>query len=63
MNFLLRPYVKEAEDYSDDDDIKQLFDKSEEFCFSHRGSYTGCKYDYPLSEWIKSLIETKKKNG
>ena len=55
----MRPYVKEAEDYSDDD-IEQLFDKSDEFCFSHRDSYTGCKYNYPLSEWIKSLTETKK---
>ena len=58
----LRPYVKEAEDYSDDD-IKQLFETSDEFCFSHRDSYTGCKYDYPLSEWIKSLTETKKRMG
>ena len=33
----LRPYVKEAEDYSDDD-IKQLFDKSDEFCFFNRDS-------------------------
>ena len=56
----LRPHVKEAEDYSDND-IKQLFDKSDEFCFFQRDSYAGCKYDYPLSEWIKSLTETKKK--
>ena len=58
----MRPYVKEAEDYSDDD-IEQLFDKSDEFCFSHRDSYTGCKYDYLLTEWIKSLTETKKRMG
>ena len=57
----LRPCVKEAEDYGNND-IKQLFDKRDEFCFSHRDSYTG-KYHYPLSEWIKSLTETKKKNG
>ena len=54
----LRPCVKEAEDYGNND-IKQLFDKRDEFCFSHRDSYTG-KYNYPLSEWIKSLTETKK---
>ena len=55
----LRPYVKEAEDYSNDN-IEQVFDKSDKFCFSHCDSYTGCKYDYPLSKWIKSLTETKK---
>ena len=55
----LKPYVKEAEDCSNDD-IKQLFDKSDEFC-SHRDSYTGYRHEYPLSEWIKSLTETKKK--
>ena len=57
----LRPCVKEAEDYGNND-IKQLFDKRDEFCFSHRDSYTG-KYNYPLSEWIKSLTETKKRMG
>ena len=57
----LRPCVKEAEDYGNND-IKQLFDKRDEFCFSHRDSYTG-KYNYPLSQWIKSLTETKKRMG
>ena len=57
----LRPCVKEAEDYGNND-IKQLFDKRDEFCFSHRDSYTG-KYNYPLSEWIKSLKVTKKRIG
>ena len=57
----LKPFVKEAEDYGNND-IKQLFDKSDEFCFSHCDSYTG-KYNYPLSEWIKSLKVTKKRIG
>ena len=57
----LKPFVKEAEDYGNND-IKQLFDKSDELCFSHCDSYTG-KYNYPLSEWIKSLTETKKRMG
>ena len=59
----LIPYVKEAEDYSDDDNIKHLFDKSDEYCFSRRDSYTGCKYNCPFSDWIKSLTETKKRMG
>ena len=57
----LRPCVKEAKDYSNND-IKQLFDKRDKFCFPHRDSYTG-KYNYPLSEWIKSLTDAKKRMG
>ena len=58
----LKPYVKEAEDCSNDD-IKQLFGKSDEFCFSYRDSYTSYRHEYPLSKWIKSLSETKKTMG
>ena len=58
----LKPYVKEAEDCSNDD-IKQLFGKSDEFCFSYRDSYTSYRHEYPLSKWIKSLSETKKRMG
>ena len=42
-------------------DCQQLFDNSDEFYFSHRDSCTGYRHEYPLSEWIKSLTETKKK--
>ena len=42
-------------------DCQQLFDNSDEFCFSHRDSYTGYRHEYPLSEWIESLTKTKKK--
>ena len=58
----LKPYVKEAEHCSNDD-IKQLFGKSDEFCFSYRDSYTSYRHEYPLSKWIKSLSETKKRMG
>ena len=57
----LRPLVREAMDYGPKD-CQHFFDNSDEFCFSHCDSYTG-KYEYPLSEWIKSLTETKKRMG
>ena len=56
----LKPYVKETVDCGND--IKQLFDKSDECC-SYRDSYTGYRHEYLLSEWIKSLMETKKGMG
>ena len=57
----LRPLVREAMDYGPKD-CQHFFDDSDEFCFSHSDSYTG-KYEYPLSEWIKSLTKTKKRMG
>ena len=54
-------FVVECYDFQDRDEFDQLFHKKNEYCFSHRDSYTG-KYNYLLSEWIKSLTETKK-NG
>ena len=54
-------FVVECYDFQDRDEFDQLFHKKNKYCFSHRDSYTG-KYNYPLSEWIKSLTETKK-NG
>ena len=56
----LRLLVREAMDYGPKD-CQQLFDNSDEFCFSHHDSYTGYRHEYPLSEWIESLTETKKK--
>ena len=56
----LRLLVREAMDYGPKD-CQQFFDNSDEFCFSDRDSYTGYRHEYPLSEWIKSLTETKKK--
>ena len=58
----LRLLVREAMDYGPKD-CQQLFDNSDEFCFSHRDSYTGYKHECPLSEWNKSLTETKKRMG
>ena len=57
----LRPLVREAMDYGPKD-CQHFFDNSDEFCFSHCDSYTG-KYEYPLSEWIKSLTKIKKRMG
>ena len=56
----LRPLVREAMDYGPKD-CQPFFDNSDEFCFSHHDSYTGYRYEYPLSEWSESLTETKKK--
>ena len=58
----LKPYVKEAEDYGSDD-IKQLFDKRDKFCFSHRHSYA-IKYNYRVDQkfdrdkkkWVNKII-------
>ena len=58
----LRLLVREAMDYGPKD-CQRLFDNSDEFYFSHRDSCTGYRHEYPLSEWIKSLTETKKKMG
>ena len=54
----LKAYVKEAEDYGNDD-IKQLFDKSEKFCFSHRDSYV-IKYNYRVDQ---TFDRDKRKTG
>ena len=53
-------FLVECYEFQDRDEFEQLFDKKDEYCFSHRDELG--KYDYPLSEWIKSLTETKK-NG
>ena len=58
----LRSLVREAVDCKPKD-CQHFFDNSDEFCFSHRDSYTGYKHEYPLSEWNKSLTETKKRMG
>ena len=42
-------------------DCQHLFDNSDEFCFSHCGSYTGYRHEYPLSACIESLTEANKK--
>ena len=52
-------FLVECYEFQDRDEFEQLFDKKDEYCFSHRDELG--KYDYPLSEWIKSLTETKKK--
>ena len=56
----LRPLVREAMD-NGPKHCQHFFDSSDEFCFSHHDSYVGYRHEYPLSEWIKSLTETKKK--
>ena len=58
----LRPLVREAMDY-EPKDCQHFFDYSDEFCFSHRDSCTGYRHEYQLSDWIKSLTETKERMG